>query len=81
MKNKYETKKKKIQVTRASPYDLPWFERFDHMFGSIAKINGIPNAIDQGGVHNLHSYYEVQSFEVSDDDVTQGTQKHFNPPQ
>ncbi len=80
MKDKYEIEKKKIQVTRASPYDSPWFERFDHMFGSIAKINGIPNAIDHG-VHNLHSHYEVQTFEVSDDDVTQGTQKHFNPPQ
>jgi hypothetical protein len=29
-------------------------EIFDHMFESIAKINGILNAIDQGA-HNLHS--------------------------
>jgi len=46
-------------------------EIFDHMFESIAKINGIPNAIDEGA-HNLHSHTEVQTFEVSDDDVTQG---------
>jgi hypothetical protein len=32
-------------------------------------------------VHNLYSHYEVQTFEVNDDDVTQGTQEHFNPPQ
>jgi hypothetical protein len=43
------------------------------MFGSIAKINGIPNVIDEG-VQNLHSHFEVQTFEVSDDDVTQGIQ-------
>jgi hypothetical protein len=73
--DKYETEKKKIQVTRASLYDSPWFERFNHMFGSIAKINGIPNAIDEG-MHNLHSHYEIQTFEVSDDDVTQGIQEH-----
>jgi hypothetical protein len=38
------------------------------MFGGTTKINGIPNAIDQG-VHNLHSHSEVQTFEVNDDDV------------
>jgi hypothetical protein len=48
------------------------------MFGSIAKINGIPNAIDMG-VQHLHSHSKVQTFEVSDDDVTLGTQKHFSP--
>ncbi len=79
MKDKYEIEKKKVHVTRASPYHSPWFERFDHMFGGIAKIDGIPNAIDQG-VHNLHSHFEVQTFEVSDD-VTQGIQEHFSPPQ
>jgi hypothetical protein len=50
------------------------------MFGGIAKINGIPNAIYQG-VHNLHSHFEVQTFGVNDDDVTHGIQKHFSPPQ
>jgi hypothetical protein len=43
------------------------------------KINGIPSAIDQG-IHNLHSHSEVQTFEVNDDDVTHGIQKHSNPP-
>ncbi len=33
-------------------------------------------------MHNLYSHYEVQTFEVNDDDdVTQGTQEHFSPPQ
>ncbi len=50
------------------------------MFGSIAKINGIPNAIDKG-VQNLHSHSKVQTFEVSSDDVTLSTQKHFSPSQ
>jgi hypothetical protein len=59
MKDKYEIKKKKTQVTSASPFDWPCFERFDQMFGSIAKINGIPNAFDQG-VQNLHSHSKVQ---------------------
>jgi hypothetical protein len=71
-------KKKKTQVIGASPSDWPWFERFDQMFiemfGGTAKINGIPNEIDQV-VQNLHSHSEVQSFEVRDDDVTQGTQR------
>jgi hypothetical protein len=46
MKVKYETKKKKTQVISASFFGWPWFERFDQMFGGIAKINGIANAID-----------------------------------
>ncbi len=46
------------------------------MFGNIAKINGIPNAIDKG-VQNLHSHSKVQTFEVSDDDVTLRNQEHF----
>ncbi len=79
-KNKYETKKKKIQVTSASPFNWPWFERFDQMFGGIAKINGIPNVVDHG-VHNLHSHFEIQTFEVNDDDVTHGIQEHSSPPQ
>ncbi len=78
--DKYETKKKKIQVTGASPSNWPWFEKFDQMFGGRSKINGIPNAIDQG-VHNLHSHSEVQTFEVNDDDVTQGIHEHSSPPQ
>jgi hypothetical protein len=47
MKDKYETKKKKTYVTSASPFDWPWFERFDQMFKRTTKINGIFNAIDQ----------------------------------
>jgi hypothetical protein len=50
------------------------------MFKGIAKINGIPNAIDHG-VHNLHSHFEIQTFEVNDDDVTHGIQEHSSPPQ
>jgi hypothetical protein len=71
---KDEIEKKKIQAIAASPSDWPWFEIFDQMFGSTTKINGIPNAIDQG-VQNLHSHFEVS------DDVTQGTQEHYRPPQ
>jgi hypothetical protein len=44
-KMKDETEKK-IQVIGASPSDWPWSERFDQMFGSTTKINGIANAID-----------------------------------
>jgi hypothetical protein len=44
------------------------------MFGGTTKINDIVNAIDQG-VHTLHSH-----FEVNDDDVEHGTQKHYSPP-
>jgi hypothetical protein len=66
-------------VIGASPFDWPWFEGFDYMFGGTTKTNGIPNAIDQG-VHNLHSHFEVQTFEVIEDDVTHGIQEHFSPP-
>jgi hypothetical protein len=50
-------------VTGASPSDWPWFEKFDQMFGGTTKINSIPNAIDHE-VHNLHSHFEIQTFEV-----------------
>jgi hypothetical protein len=50
------------------------------MFRDTTKINGIPNAIYQG-LHNLHSHSEVQTFEVTKDDVTHGTQEHFSPAQ
>jgi hypothetical protein len=53
MKDKNEIKKK-THVTGASPFDWPWFERFYQMFGGIAKINGIPNAIDQGFQIYIH---------------------------
>jgi len=46
VKDKYEIEKKKMQMTGASLFDWPWFERFDQMFGGTTKINGIPNAID-----------------------------------
>jgi len=42
------------------------------MFGKTTKINGIPNAVDQG-MHNLYSHIKIQTFEVSDDDVTHDT--------
>jgi len=48
------------------------------MFENIAKINGIPNAIDRR-MHNLHSHSNIQTFEVSDDDVTHDTQEHLCP--
>jgi hypothetical protein len=38
------------------------------MFEGTTKINGISNAIDQG-MHNLHSHFKIQTFEVNDDDV------------
>jgi hypothetical protein len=31
-------------------------------------------------MHTLHSHFEVHIFEVSDDDMTHGTQKHYSPP-
>ncbi len=79
MKDKYETKKKKTYMISASP-NWPRFENFDQMFGGTSKINGIPNAIHQG-MHNLNSHSKIQTFEVSDDDVTCDTQEHFCPPQ
>jgi hypothetical protein len=50
------------------------------MFGGTTKINGISSAIDQG-IHNLHSHFKVQTFEVNDDDATDGIQKHSSPLQ
>ncbi len=32
-------------------------------------------------MHNLDSHFEIQTFEVNDDDVTHGIQEHFDPPQ
>jgi len=48
MKYIYETKKKKIEVIGAPQSNWSWFEHFDNIFSGIAKISGIPNAIDQG---------------------------------
>jgi hypothetical protein len=77
MKDKYEFEKKKTQVTSAPPLDWPWYEEFDHMFGGTTKINGVPNAIDQG-VYSTQS--EVQIVEVNDDEVILETQEQCNPP-
>lgn len=50
------------------------------MFRGITKINGIPNSVDHG-VHNLHSHFDIQTFEVNNDDVTHDIHEHFSPPQ
>ncbi len=47
MKRIYKTKKKKTELTNAPPSNWPWCECFDNIFSNTAKINGIPNAIDQ----------------------------------
>jgi len=64
MKKIYKTKKKKIEVTSAPPFDWPWFDYFNNIFYSIAKINGIPNAINQG-VRVMNS--EIEVVNVSDE--------------
>jgi hypothetical protein len=76
MKDKYEFEKKKTQVTSAPSLDWPWYEEFDHMFGGTTKINGVPNAIDQG-VYSTQ--FEVQIVEVNDDEVILETQEQCNP--
>jgi hypothetical protein len=53
------------EVIAALPLDWPWFERFDNIFFSTAKINGILNAIDQG-VHVMN--FEIEVMNVSGDE-------------
>jgi hypothetical protein len=50
------------------------------MFKNTTKMNGIPDSIDHG-VYNLHSHFDIQTFEVNNDDVTHGIHEHFSPPQ
>jgi hypothetical protein len=58
MKKIYKTKEKKIEVIDAPQSNWSWFECFDNIFFTIAKISGIPNAIDQG-VRVMSSNIEV----------------------
>jgi hypothetical protein len=43
----------------------PWFENFDNIFGSISRIRGVPNGVDQR-VHLQHEEVNV----LSDDEDT-----------
>jgi hypothetical protein len=79
MKNKYEIEKKKLKQLLHPLLIGHNLKIFDQIFRGTTKINGIYNAIDQG-MHNLHSHSKVQTFEVTEDDVTHGTQEHFSPP-
>jgi len=53
------------EVIAALPLDWPWFERFDNIFFSTTKINGILNVIDQG-VHLMN--FEIEVMNVSGDE-------------
>ncbi len=64
----YKTKEKKTEVIGAPLSAWPWFEGFDNIFFSIAKINGTPNAIDQG-VHVLN--FETKVVNVNDEEDVQ----------
>jgi hypothetical protein len=66
MKKIYKIEKKKTEVIGAPPSDWPWFEGFDNIFSSIIKINGIPNAIDQG-VYVMNSKIEVVNVNDEED--------------
>ncbi len=65
MKKIYKTNKKKVGVIGAPPFDQPWFERFDNIFFGTSKINGMPNAINQG-VRVMN--FETKVMNVSDDE-------------
>ncbi len=58
MKKIYEIEKKKIEENGGLQSNWSWFECFDNIFFGIAKISGIPIAIDQG-VHVMSSKVEV----------------------
>ncbi len=68
MKKIYEIKKKKIQVTGAVPSVGHGLIILTTFFSSIAKINGIPKAIDQG-VHVMNS--ETKVVNVNDEEDVQ----------
>jgi len=62
MKKIYEFFLKKTKIIGES--NQPWFECFNNIFSSIAKISGIPNAIDQGvSVMN----FDIEVVNVSDE--------------
>jgi hypothetical protein len=64
----YKREKQKTKVIGAPPFDWPWFEHFDNNFSNIAKINCIPNAIDQS-VGMMNS--EIKVVNVSDEEDIQ----------
>ena len=64
MRSTYQEEKVKQEETGAAASTwTPWYERFDNIFGGTAKINGVPNGLDQG-VRLKHS----EAFVLSDDD-------------
>jgi hypothetical protein len=65
MKDKFTQEKKKIGQTGSAPSDwTPWYEIFDNMYGGTARINGLPQGVDQG-VRTEHEEVEI----LSDDEV------------
>ncbi len=68
MKNKYDVEKKNINVTSALPLDQPWYERFDYLFASIAKIDGMSNGVDQG-VYTTHRNNDIVNLSNEDQNV------------
>lgn len=66
MKNKYNVEKKNIHIIGVLPLDWPWYEKFDCLFTSIAKIVGIPQGVDQS-VRIVHKQYEILDISYEDD--------------
>ncbi len=66
MKKIYETKKKKIEIIGAPQSNQSWFECFDNILFGIAKVSGIPSAIDQG-VHVMSFKIEVMNVNGEED--------------
>ncbi len=68
MKKICEIKKEEDSSNWCNSISWPWFDHFDNVFSSTAKINGIPNAIDQG-MHVMNS--ETKVVNVNDEEDVQ----------
>jgi len=69
VQDKWNEMKKKTKIIGES--NRPWFECFNNIFSSIAKISGKPNAIDQG-VRVMN--FEIEVVNVSDEEDVQTPQ-------
>jgi hypothetical protein len=66
MREKYQQEKaKQGDIYVALSMWTPWYEIFDNIFGSIYRIRGVPNEVDQR-VHLQHEEVNV----LSDDEDT-----------
>ncbi len=72
--NLWNISKRTIKIIGASNW--PWFEHFNQKKSNIAKISGIPNAIDQG-VHVMNS--EIELVNVNDEKDIQTPQMPNSP--